>query len=76
MTCRALHEENHMQEWVSECQKLGIVLKGKEGEEAFAQFTGLPVQRRADAHIPFSQVTFLDALVQFSVGTNQVFFTL
>ncbi len=60
-----------MQEWVSECQKLGIVLKGKEGEEAFAQFTGLPVQRQAEARIPFSQVTFLDGLVQFIVGTNQ-----
>ena len=36
--------KNHMQEWVSECQKLGIVLKGTEGEEAFAQLAGLPVQ--------------------------------
>ena len=68
--------KNHMQEWVSECQKLGIVLKGKEGEEAFAQFTGLPVQHQAEARIPFSQVTFLDALMQFIIGTDQVFFLL
>jgi len=69
--------KNHLQEWVTECQRLKIDLRGKEGEEAFAKFTGLPIQHQTEACIPpFSQGSFLDALVQFIVGTNQVFFFL
>jgi hypothetical protein len=49
-------------------------MRGKEGEEALAKFTGLPVQRQAKARTPFSQDFFLDSLVQFIIATNQVFF--
>ena len=66
--------KNHVQEWVMECQRLNIDLRGKEGEEALAKFTGLPIQHQAEVCIPFSQGSFLDGLVQFIVGTNQVFF--
>jgi hypothetical protein len=66
--------KSHQDEWVSECQRLNIEPRGKEGEEALANFMGLPVQRQAEARTPFSQVAFLDALVQLIVGTNQVFF--
>ena len=63
-----------MEEWVKECQRLKIDLRGKEGEEATARFTGLPVERQDEACIPFTQDNFLDALVQFIVATDQVFF--
>lgn len=63
---------NHMTEWVTECQRLNIPLKGKEGEEAFAKFTGQPLQRQAEVRTPFSQDSFLDGLVQFIIATNQV----
>jgi hypothetical protein len=62
-----------MQEWVSECQRLKIDLRGKEGGEALAKVTGIPIQRQVEARTPFSRVSFLDGLVQFIVGTNQVF---
>jgi hypothetical protein len=68
--------KNHLEEWVSECQKQGIEMRGKEGEEALAKFTGLPVQRQAKACTPFSQDFFLDSLVQFIIATNQVHFYL
>ena len=54
-------------------QSQNVVLKGKEGEEALAKFTGLPLQRQAKAHVPLSQEAFLDGLVDFTVATNQVF---
>ncbi len=63
-----------MEEWVKECQRLKINLRGKEGEEAIARTTGLPIERQATAHIPFTQDNFLDGLVQFIVATDQVFF--
>ena len=73
-TLRAHLLNNHPDEWVSKCQSLNIVLKGKEGEEALAKFTGLPLQHQAKARVPFSQEAFLDGLVDFTVATNQVFF--
>ena len=64
---------NHLDEWVGKCQRQNIKLKGKEGEEALAKFTGLPLQHQAKACVPFSQEAFLDGLVQFTVATNHVF---
>ena len=64
---------NHLDEWVGKCQSRDVVLKGKEGEEALEKFTGLPLQRQAQACVPFSQEAFLDGLVDFTVATNQVF---
>jgi hypothetical protein len=64
----------HAEEWVRECQKQNIPLRGKEGEEALAKVTGVSVDRQAEARVPFTQDNFLDALVQFVVATDQVFF--
>ena len=49
-------------------------MRGKEGEEAMARFTGIPVERQAERRTPFTQDNFLDSLVQFIVATDQVFF--
>ena len=65
---------HHLEAWVSECQEKNIVLRGKEGEEAHAKFTGRPLQHQVKAQIPFSQEAFRDALVQFTVATDQVSF--
>ena len=67
---------HHCQEWVTECQALGIPLRGKEGEEAMARFTGVPVEHRAEARAPFTQDSFLDGLVQLIAATDQVYFIL
>jgi hypothetical protein len=45
---------NHLEEWVGKCQRENIQLKGKEGEEALAKFTGLPLQCQAKACVAFS----------------------
>jgi hypothetical protein len=39
-----------------------------------AKVTGVSVDRQAEARVPFTQDNFLDALVQFVVATDQVFF--
>jgi hypothetical protein len=64
---------HHAVEWVQECQRLNIELRGKEGEEALAKVTGLPVGHQAEARVPFTQDNFLDGLVKFIVATDQVF---
>jgi hypothetical protein len=63
-----------VEEWVQECQQQNIALRGKEGEEALAKVTGVPVDHQAEAQVPFTQGNFLDGLVQFIVATDQVFF--
>lgn len=64
---------HHAEEWVQDCQKQNIALRGKEGEVALAKVTGVSVDRQAEAQVPFTQDNFLDALVQFVVATGQVF---
>ena len=66
---------HHAQEWVEACQEQNIALRGKEGEEALAKVSGVPVNCQAEVQAPFTQDNFLDALVQFIVGTDQVFFS-
>ena len=64
---------HHAEEWVKACKKKNIALRGKEGEEALAKVTGVPVDHQAEARVPFTQDSFLDGLVQFIVATDQVF---
>jgi hypothetical protein len=64
----------HLEDWVLECQQQNIVLRGKEGEETHATFTGHPLQHQAKAWIPFSQEAFDHTLVQFTVATDQLNF--
>ena len=47
-------------------------MRGKEGEEALARVTGVPVDHQAEAQVPFTQDNFI-VLVQFIVATDQVF---
>ena len=66
----------HAQEWVEACQEQkNIALRGKEREEALAKVSGVTVNCQAEAWAPFTQDNFLDALVQFIVGTDQVFYS-
>ena len=66
----------HAQEWVEACQEQkNIALRGKEREEALAKVSGVTVNCQAEAWPPFTQDNFLDALVQFIVGTDQVFYS-
>jgi hypothetical protein len=65
---------HHAEEWVQECLKLNVELRGKEGEQALARVKGLPVAHQAEARVPFTHDNFLDGLVQFIVATDQVFF--
>ena len=64
----------HAEEWVQACREKNIDLRGKEGEEALAKVTGVPVDHQAEVWVPFTQDNFLDGLVQFIVATDQVLF--
>ena len=64
---------HHAEEWVQDCQKQNIALRGKQGEATLAKVTGVSVDCQAEAWVPFTQDNFLDALVQFVVATDQVF---
>jgi hypothetical protein len=63
----------HLGEWISECDKLGITITGKQAGQAVAKYKGLSVEQQTKARMPFSKDNFLDAVVDFIVVTNQVF---
>ena len=65
---------HHTKEWVEECQHLKIQLRGKEGKEALAKFTGIPVEQQHEVRKPFNQENLLDALMNFITVTDQVFY--
>jgi hypothetical protein len=45
---------HHAEEWVKDCQQKKIALRGKEGGEALAKVTGVPVDHQAEAQVPFT----------------------
>lgn len=63
----------HPQEWVKECERLNIRLRGKEGKIAMAKFSGVPVGHQAATQAPFTQENFREYLMQFIIATDQVF---
>jgi hypothetical protein len=74
-TLRSHLLRHHAEDWVQKCQHLKIQLRGREGREALAMFTGIPVEQQVEERRPFSQENFLGALIQFIVATDQVFFS-
>ena len=49
---------HHAQEWAEVCQEQNIALRGKEGEEALARVSGVPVNRQAEAWALYSRQFF------------------
>ena len=64
----------HLGEWIEECEKLDITITGKQAQEAIAKYKGVSIYQQTKAHMPFSKNNFLNAIANFIVVTNQVFF--
>ena len=64
----------HLGEWIEECEKLDITITGKQAQEAIAKYKGVSIQQQTEACMPFSKNNLLDAIANFIVVTNQVFF--
>jgi hypothetical protein len=64
--------EYHLSEWVKGCDQLGIQITAKGAMPAVNAFRGLRVEPEETARKPFSNEAFVDAIVEFIVGDDQV----
>jgi hypothetical protein len=63
----------HRDKWVSECKRLNITIKAEAGLEALALHEG--ENPKTEASRPsYSSELFINALTDFIVATDQVFF--
>ena len=65
--------ENHVESWVSACEKLDIEITAQEAQSAIHAYHNLPKKTSLEDSRPeFSPETFIDALVEFIVADDQV----
>jgi hypothetical protein len=67
-TLRRHLAEKHIQAWVVECDKLQIEISTKLTQQMINEHRGVV----SSGWIPFSSEAFVDALVAFVVGDDQV----
>ena len=65
-----------MEEWLAECARLKISIKAKEALEAIAAFQSFKPGSQTQQRQEFTQEHFINALIEFIVATDQVFFFL
>jgi len=56
-----------------ECPTPKIQLRGKEGKEALAKFTGIPVEQQHEVRKPFNQENLLECSDEFHMVTDEVY---
>lgn len=66
--------ENHTELWLSDCERFGIEIKAKEVLSFIQEFRGEKGAARRDpnARKLYSNEAFVDAIVEFVVGDDQV----
>lgn len=64
----------HPKEWASECERLGLEIRAKDALEAIAKFLGTRAESQTEQRPKFTQESFINALAEFIVATDQVFF--
>ena len=70
--CHHLYD-HHIDEWVTNCDKLGIKITAKEAQDAVdAYYRKAGKYGRTSFQIPYSKKAFEVALTEFIVGDDQV----
>lgn len=65
--------KNHIEQWVTICDNLKIPITAKSAEEAVRVFRKEPAPTSFETHRPtYSKEAFVDAIVDFIVGDDQV----
>lgn len=71
--------EEHMNVWVSGCDELGIKIKAKSAQAAldgYRKGKGQPTGRMPQERTSYSREAFVDAIIEFIVGDDQVYFSI
>jgi hypothetical protein len=63
----------HIQDWISECERLQIRITAKDALAAIATFQGTQGQTQTQQRLKFTQERFINALAEFIVAKDQVF---
>ena len=65
----------HIEVWIAECERLNLTIKAKDALEAIAKFQGTQPGPQDQQRPQFTPDRFINALAEFIVATDQVFFT-
>jgi hypothetical protein len=68
--------KDHIDMWIAECKKLGIRITAKEAVEVITAHQGGTSDHQAPPRPQFTPERFIDALAEFIVATDQVFYIL
>lgn len=64
---------DHIEEWISSCEDLGIEITAAAAQAAIRRFRNQPAETPLETNRPqYSQEAFVDALVEFIVGDDLV----
>jgi hypothetical protein len=63
----------HIEKWISECERLQLTIRAKDALEAIAKFQGTRVESQTEQRLKFTQESFINALAEFIVATDQVY---
>ena len=66
----------HLEEWVAECQRLNLGIRGKAAQGSIAALHGVRPQSQDQSRPQFSPQQFVNALVEFIVANDLVCFYL
>ena len=64
---------HHIQDWISECERLQIRVTAKDALAAIATFQGTQAQTQTQQRSKFTQEHFIDAIAEFIIANDQVF---
>ena len=68
-----LYNKNHIEKWVTTCDELKIPITAKSAEEPVRLFRKEPAPSSLESERPtYSKEAFVDAIVEFVVGDDQV----
>lgn len=66
---------DHIEKWITSCEKLNISITAAAAVEAIRQFRNEPATTSLESERPqYSKEAFKDAVVDFIVGDDQAFY--
>ena len=67
---------SHTKEWIEECERQDLTIKSEAGLKAVAAYHGVKSKPQTLSRPQFTPECFVDAIADFIVTTDQVFFSL
>ena len=68
----ARDKTTHINEWIAECNRLGVTITAKDAVEAIAAHQGITPETQTQTRQQYTPTRFINALAVFITATDQV----